>query len=474
MLFNSFEFLIFLPVVFLLHWFVTRKNVLLQNSLLLIASYVFYAWWDWRFLFLIVLSSVTDYLVGLALSGARTNNNRKTILAVSLTVNLGLLGFFKYYNFFVQELIDGLSVLNIHANFSGLEIILPVGISFYTFQTMAYSIDVYRKNVEPERNLVQYLTFVSFFPQLVAGPIERSKNLLPQFKKVRSFSPELANAGLRQMLWGFFAKLVVADNIAPFVETTFQDFENKSPVILALAAGLFIIQIYADFSGYSNIAIGTAKLFGVRLSTNFRYPLFSRDISELWSRWHISLTQWCRDYIYISIGGSRFGKKRQFINVLVVFSLMGLWHGSNWNFLVFGLLNGLYLGVLLCLGSSPKTGQVSEGKLLPDFKEFGQMAVTFLLFSLSGIFFRSDSLASALGYCSQLFTTGQLDFAGDASVLFWAITFLGVEWFQRQSEYALELQNHNMAARLIVCGIIIIIILFYGQFAERSFIYFQF
>lgn len=475
MLFNSFEFALFLPAAFFLYWSVSRKRLHLQNGLILAASYAFYAAWDWRFLSLMLVSSVTDYLVGLSLQKTEPERKRKLLLGISLAVNLGMLGFFKYFNFFVQEFIDAASQLGFHPNFNTLHIILPIGISFYTFQTMAYSIDVYRKHISPEKGLVKYLAFVSFFPQLVAGPIERSKDLLPQFGRVRRFEYKTAAQGLRQVLWGFLAKLLVADNLAPVIEDVFNNYGEKGALTLALGAMLFTVQIYADFSGYSNIAIGTAKLFGIQLSTNFKYPLFARDIAEFWRRWHVSLSTWCKDYIYIPLGGNQRGKSRQFVNIMITFTLVGLWHGANWTYPVFGAVHGCYFGFLILVGNKKNTGIVAENSLLPSLKETGQMATTFFFSCIALVIFRSASLGDALQYYESLFsfngtdTTRNLLFSVSIAAL-----FLLAEWFQRTSDQPLAIQKWPFAARWLTYIAIVALILTYGEFDERSFIYFQF
>src|SRR5574344_1901223 len=310
MLFNSFEFLVFLPIVFFLYWFVFKK-LKWQNALVVVASYVFYGWWDWRFLILIAFTTLCSYFSGLLLEKTEGNNIRqKWISAGNITLNLVILGFFKYFNFFGESFADLLRVFGLNADWTTLNIILPVGISFYTFQALSYTIDVYRKKIEPTHDIVAFFAFISFFPQLVAGPIERATNLLPQFQKSRSFEYEQGVDGMRQMLWGFFKKIVIADNCATSVNQIFANYADMQSTTLILGAILFSIQIYCDFSGYSDIAIGCAKLFGIRLMRNFNNPYFSRDIAEFWRRWHISLTTWFRDYIYIPLGGSRTTKAK--------------------------------------------------------------------------------------------------------------------------------------------------------------------
>jgi len=314
MLFNSIDFLLFLPTIFIIYWFISSFNLRIQNTLLLVASYIFYGWWDYRFLSLIFFSSIIDYCVGKRLYATEDSYKRKLLLIVSLSTNLGILGFFKYFGFFIESTVELLNSFGIQSNITSLEIILPVGISFYTFQTLSYSIDIYRKKIKPTDDAIAFFAFVSFFPQLVAGPIERAKNLLPQFTHKREFNLNLAKDGIRQMLWGFFKKVLIADNIAPQVEYIFSNYNAVSGIELVLGTFLFAIQIYCDFSGYSDIAIGVARLFGFRLMQNFAFPYFSRDIAEFWRRWHISLSTWFRDYVYIPLGGSRVGKSRRIIS----------------------------------------------------------------------------------------------------------------------------------------------------------------
>jgi len=325
MLFNSIEFAIFLPIVFILYWFVTNRDLRVQNLLLLVASYVFYGWWDYRFLSLIVFSSIVDYSIGLQMSKTDAQNKRKLLLFASLCVNLGLLGFFKYYNFFIDSFVDAFTFFGHSINPDRLNIILPVGISFYTFQTLSYTIDVYKRKLEPTKDILSFFAFVSFFPQLVAGPIERATNL----------------DGMRQILWGLFKKVAIADNCAVFVNLIFANSADHSGSTLFIGAILFAFQIYCDFSGYSDIAIGTARLFGFNLMKNFAFPYFSRDIAEFWRRWHISLSTWFRDYLYIPLGGSRGSNYVKIRNTFIIFIVSGFWHGANWTFIVWGFLNAL-------------------------------------------------------------------------------------------------------------------------------------
>ncbi len=347
MLFNSIDFAIFLPIVFLLYWFVANKNLKLQNFLIVVASYLFYGWWDWRFLSLILFSTLIDYSVGIRLSKEENISKRKILLWISILINLGFLGFFKYYNFFLDNFITAFTFFGTPINAQGLNIILPVGISFYTFQTLSYTIDVYKRKLEPTRDFIAFSAFVSFFPQLVAGPIERATSLLPQFYKKRTFEYHKAVDGLRQILWGLFKKIVIADNSAQIANEIFNNSADYSGSTLVLGAIFFTFQIYGDFSGYSDIAIGTSRLFGFNLKQNFAFPYFSRDIAEFWRRWHISLSTWFRDYLYIPLGGSRGGTWMKVRNTFAIFIVSGFWHGANWTFIVWGALNALYFLPLL-------------------------------------------------------------------------------------------------------------------------------
>ncbi|MGB3151469.1 MAG: MBOAT family O-acyltransferase, partial [Maribacter sp.] len=378
MLFNSLDFAIFLPIVFLLYWFVFKDNLKQQNMLVLVSSYIFYGWWDWRFLSLILFSTLVDYLVGLKLEKEANVFKRKFFLWISIFINLGFLAFFKYYDFFLENFISAFSFFGVEISASSLNIILPVGISFYTFQTLSYTIDVYRGKLKPCNDFIAFGSFVSFFPQLVAGPIERATDLLPQFYLSRKFDYEKAVDGLRQILWGFFKKIVIADNCAEFSNLIFDNSDNYNGSTLILGALFFTFQIYCDFSGYSDIAIGTSKMFGFELKRNFAVPYFSRDIAEFWRRWHISLSKWFRDYLYIPLGGSKGGKFFQLRNTFIIFLVSGFWHGANWTFLAWGALNAIYFVPLLLLGKNRKhMGDVAEKGHFPGFREVMGIFITF-------------------------------------------------------------------------------------------------
>jgi alginate O-acetyltransferase complex protein AlgI len=484
MLFNSFEFFIFLPVVFCLYWFVFKRSLKAQNVLLLLASYVFYGWWDWRFLSLILFSTVVDYFVGISIASSEKKSVKKGLLILSLLVNLGLLGIFKYYNFFVESWIDAWSSVGISMNANTLNIILPVGISFYTFQTLSYSIDIYRNKLKPTRNFIAFAAFVSFFPQLVAGPIERASNLLPQFFKNRTFSYEKGVTGMRMILYGLFKKVVIADNCAPYVDDIFLNYTEYSSPVLVLGAVLFAVQIYGDFSGYSDIAIGTARLFGFKLMTNFRYPYFSRNIGEFWRRWHISLSTWFRDYLYIPLGGSRGNNFQQLRNVLIIFIVSGFWHGANWTFIVWGGLHALFFIPLLFFGRNRKyLNAVAEGRLFPDLREALAIAGTFLIVTFAWIFFRADSITVAVDYIRSIIIADdytslstKVTYLIDIKPLFLLLFFFFViEWFSREREQfvGVFLEKRSVLRYSMYFVLTLFIILSFNNEAT-SFIYFQF
>jgi D-alanyl-lipoteichoic acid acyltransferase DltB (MBOAT superfamily) len=378
MFFNSFDFAIFLPVVFLLYWFVFNTSIKAQNALLLIASYVFYAWWDWRFLGLMVFSSLLDYIIALRLGVITDKKTRKLYLWLSIGINLGMLGFFKYFNFFAENFHAAFSLLGYQFPINSLSIILPVGISFYTFQTLSYTIDVYKGKLQPSRDVISFLAFISFFPQLVAGPIERASNLLPQFLNARKFDYVKAVDGIRQILWGLFKKVVIADNCAEAVNFIFANSASLYGSELFLGAIFFSFQIYGDFSGYSDIAIGISRLFGFSLMRNFAFPYFSRDIAEFWRRWHISLSTWFRDYLYIPLGGSLGNRWEKIRNTFIIFLVSGFWHGANWTFIIWGLLHALFFLPLLVFKMNRKNiNSVAENKFFPNIKELFLIPIGF-------------------------------------------------------------------------------------------------
>jgi len=480
MLFNSIDFAFFLPIVFLLYWFVTQKNLKLQNLLIIVASYLFYGWWDYRFLSLIVFSSLLDYTIGMGLNKYEDKTRRKSLLVLSLLVNLGFLGFFKYYNFFLDNFIDAFSFFGKPISVQGLNIILPVGISFYTFQTLSYTIDVYKKKLEPTKDIISFLAFVSFFPQLVAGPIERASNLLPQFYKKREFVYSHAVDGMRQILWGLFKKVVIADNCAAFANQIFDNYPEHNSSTLVFGALFFTFQIYCDFSGYSDIAIGTSRLFGFNLMKNFAFPYFSRDIAEFWRRWHISLSTWFRDYLYIPLGGSKGGLLKKIRNVFAIFLVSGFWHGANWTFIIWGFLNALYfIPIMLMKKNRVNTNNIAEDRLFPTLTEFRQVIFTFFLTMIAWVFFRAPSVTDALLYLKGVFNKSILSIPDKLNnwliTLFFIFVLVFVEWIQRDKEHALEIRNSNVPRyfRWSFYVIIFFVIFWFGG-TEQDFIYFQF
>ena len=514
MLFNSLEFAFFLPIVFLLYWFLTPSGVNgpryslfhywhvseqtalnIQNAFVLVASYVFYGWWDWRFLLLIAFTSFCSWGSGLLIGRGLTQPSLKGRRLISpkfwmianIILNLGILAVFKYYDFFVSEFGQ---LFGISTDSLLLKIILPVGISFYTFQALSYSIDVYRQKIEPTKDIIAFFAFISFFPQLVAGPIERATNLLPQFLNKRTFSYDQATDGMRQILWGLFKKIVVADNCATYVDQVWATYDTQTGSTLLLAAILFTFQIYGDFSGYSDIAIGTAKLFGIKLMRNFNNPYFSRDIAEFWRRWHISLTTWFRDYVYIPLGGSRpevpahiknpdrYKKWIIVRNTFVIFLLSGFWHGANWTFIAWGAYHAILFLPLILLGKNRKyTNQVGDGRLLPTWTETFQIFCTFMLVVLGWIIFRAPSITQAWEYFCGLGATSLFSIpmiiSGLKRTLFFIVIMLIVEWFDRDKEHPFCLAHIPQWARISVIYILVLCMLeFTGN--SQSFIYFQF
>ncbi len=479
MLFNSFEFLIFLPTVFLLYWFLFQKNLKLQNLFLLAVSYLFYAWWDWRFLSLVLLCSAMNYVAGVILGANENQKTRKLTLILSCIFSLGLLCVFKYFNFFIDNFITAFSLIGIHLQARTLNIILPIGISFYTFKALSYTIDVYQKKLEPTKDIVAFFCFVGFFPQLLAGPIDRATNLLPQFYTKRTFEYDKAVDGMRQILWGFFKKVVIADNCAIYVDKIFNGFPQYNSSTLVLGGVFFAFQIYGDFSGYSDIAIGTSRLFGFSSMRNFRVPYFSRDIAEFWRRWHISLTSWFRDYLYIPLGGNRGTKYQVIGNTFIVFLVCGFWHGANWTFIVWGAFNAfLFLPLLLSNTSKKHKDPHSLGKIFPSIKEFIQMLVTFFLATVGWIIFRSDNLTQSFHYIAHICTPSILSNPFDekkwALPLILIIILVIVEWVNREKEHGLEIHDLKFTNVRWIIYISIILSIFFLGASQQTFIYVQF
>ena len=511
MLFNSFEFAIFLPIVFLLYWFVfdyalskCKHQLLLQNLFVVVASYIFYGWWDWRFLILIAITTILSFLSGIGIEKAPTQRGKKLVMIANIVVNLGILGIYKYYDFFATQFAR---LFGTESDFLLLHLILPVGISFYTFQALSYSIDVYRKQIAPTHDVIAFTAFLSFFPQLVAGPIERATNLLPQFQKKRTFDYATAVDGMRQILWGLFKKIVVADNCATYVDTVFADLGNQSGSTLLLAAVLFTFQIYGDFSGYSDIAIGTAKLFGIKLMRNFNVPYFSRDIAEFWRRWHISLTTWFRDYVYIPLGGSRpalparlevkgerlkarYTKWIAVRNTFIIFLLSGFWHGANWTFVLWGAYHALLFVPLLLMNKNRRyrdtvaTITLPDGtiktKLMPSLKEAGQMLLTFALAVFGWIIFRATGLKTLSAWLTGIFDSSVLSVPWLMNRYYYiplAINILIMimfEWINRTKEHSFQISIKYKWLRWCLYLIFIFMLFVSIKVDTPQFIYFQF
>ncbi len=487
MLFNSIDFAFFLPIVFILYWFMTNGNLKAQNILIVAASCLFYGWWNWHFLVLLLFSTTIDYLIGIALKKQENNQKRKLLLFTSLFLNLSFLFFFKYYNFFIENFIAVFSFFGSEIQANTLNIILPVGISFYTFQIMSYNIDVYKRKLAPTTDWFAFSAFVCFFPQLVAGPIERASNLLPQFYKKRSFNYELAVDGLRQILWGLFKKVVIADNCAEYANLIFNNSDEYYGSTLVIGALFFSFQIYCDFSGYSDIAIGTSRLFGFELMRNFHFPYFSRNIAEFWRNWHISLSTWFRDYIFIPLGGNRGSIGLKIRNIFIIFIISGFWHGANWTFVIWGILNAIYFLPSIIMNNRPKqTEIIASGKYLPSPSEFISILTTFTLTTLGWIFFRAKDLRHAIQYIYDMVyglslksgyvqTLNLISSKIGYTIFLFLLIFILIEWIGREGEFGISQLNkmHKWPGRYFIYYAILIAILWFGG-KQQQFIYFQF
>ena len=483
MIFNSLDYFLFLPVVFIIYWKLCYKNLRLQNLFILLSSYLFYGLWDWRFLFLIIASTVIDFIVGQKIEISNEKKLKKRWLWLSVVFNLCLLGFFKYYNFFVESWVDFVSVMgyDIKSKWT-LKIILPVGISFYTFQTMSYSLDVYYGRIKPSKDFLSFATFVAFFPQLVAGPIERASNLLNQITNKRTYRYSQCTDGLKLILWGLFKKVVIADSIAPIVDDIFANYAAYPASTLILGVFLFSFQVYGDFSGYSDIAIGTAKLLGIELMSNFKFPNFSRNVAEYWQRWHISLSTWFRHYVYIPLGGSRVSKLKSVRNIAIIFLISGFWHGANWTFVFWGAFHALaYIPVFL-MGRNRiyMDNVVAENSIFPSFTEIIQILLTFSLVTFSRIFFRSESITDAFGFIEQIihnFTYESYNHPLGYRMIdyFILLTLFVLYEFRIRRDERSPFQFKSKPVRFIAYTIVVLaMLLFYDDRIDRSFIYFQF
>ncbi len=463
-------------MVFFLYWSGLVRNVRDRNGFLLAVSYLFYGWWDWRFLLLIVFSSALDFSVGKQIAKTQEQGTRKRWLWLSIAANLGLLGFFKYSNFFIESFAEAFQLMGVAFSPNSLQLILPVGISFYTFQTMSYTIDVYRRKMEATDDALAFFAYVSFFPQLVAGPIERATSFLPQFGQLHTFNYERIRVGLQLILWGLFKKMVIADNCAYWVDQIFADPGGHSSLLLLLGIVLFAFQIYGDFSGYSDIAIGTGRLFGFELRKNFANPYFARDVAEFWRRWHISLSTWFRDYVYIPLGGSRVSEEKQIRNVFIIFLLSGFWHGANWTFLAWGFVHALFFLPLILLGHHRKhLDALRKDRWFPSVGEGVRMMLTFALVGLAWVLFRAENMEVAFQYYR-----GVLSFGTDGWKVQYFFPLLGIalllwiEWFSREEEIPFLFQHRILGIRWLSYWSMALAVLLLSPAEPSVFIYFQF
>jgi D-alanyl-lipoteichoic acid acyltransferase DltB (MBOAT superfamily) len=477
MLFNSIDFGIFFPIVFLLYWVFFNNNILLRNVFLIAVSYLFYGWWDWRFLSLIVISSLIDFIAGNKIFTTQKKSTKKQWLLLSLIINLGFLGFFKYHNFFIDSFVGAFSFFGQTFNGPQLNIILPVGISFYTFQTLSYTLDIYYNRFKPTKNVFAFFAFVSFFPQLVAGPIERAKDLVPQFLKVNIVNYELLRSGLLLMLWGFFKKIVIADRLAIFVDGAYGDLAGIDGVTSLFAVLFFAFQLYIDFSAYSDIAIGSSRLLGFKLSTNFNRPYLAASFSDFWKRWHISLSSWFKDYVYIPLGGNRTSKVKFIRNILVVFMLSGLWHGASWNFVFWGLINGVFI-LLIDRFLVKKDAHIIR-------RIIASLTVA-TLWALSLVFFRAETLSNALSMYGNLFIESKsvlFEYGLNQKEFYFTLKLLvGYMIFELILEKYTNIFSwfvkRNFIFRWVLYISVVLFIVFYGSYGvglnDNNFIYFQF
>jgi D-alanyl-lipoteichoic acid acyltransferase DltB (MBOAT superfamily) len=474
--------MVFFIIVFFIYY-KSYDNLKFQNILLLVSSYVFYGWWDWRFLSLIIISSISDYIIGKSIDNTVNHKERKRLLILSLMINLGILGFFKYYNFFTESFTDFIALFGFEANPFLLNIVLPVGISFYTFQTMSYTIDIYRGKMKSTNNLLQFMTFVSFFPQLVAGPIERAFHLLPQFNKKREFNLYEFKEGIKQSLWGLFKKIVIADNCAFYANQIFENSESYPGSVLAIGVVLFAFQIYGDFSGYSDIAIGISRMMGIDLMQNFKSPYLAENIQDFWRRWHISLSTWFRDYVYIPLGGSKVNSSfRRSINIIITFTVSGFWHGANWTFIIWGALHSLFYFVQTYYSRQMKSVKILPEKIVNAFS----ILITFIAVTLAWIFFRAESFDHAINYISEITSSSIIEspvsyfkLMGSSVkpfVIFLSIIYLSLfEITNRDASYSFQVGHFKTPVRtLIYCSLLLLILFFRATGGSIDFIYFQF
>jgi alginate O-acetyltransferase complex protein AlgI len=470
--FNSLVFVIFFVAVYLLYLLIRRQHRS-QNVLLLVASYVFYAGWDWRFTGLLLVSTLTDYTIGRTLGRSDSVSTRKRLLIASVAVNLTVLGFFKYFNFFADSFVSTLGLVGLEPSVFTLKIILPVGISFYTFQTLAYSIDVYRRRIEPEHNLINYGLYVAFFPQLVAGPIERAGRLLPQIKRPRRITSDQINTGVFLIVWGLFKKVVIADQLAITADRVFSGQAQGGALTIAAGALAFAFQIYCDFSGYTDIARGVSKLLGFELMLNFRLPYFAKNPSDFWSRWHISLSTWIRDYLYIPLGGNRKGATKTILFLMIAMTLGGLWHGAAWNFVIWGAYHGALLVVYRMLSAWNRTPVITEPG--GTFRSLFQISLMFTFVVFGWVIFRADSLSQISNMLERLVDPNwRVSELGILARFVYVIPLLALQAFQyRTGDLNIVLTLKPVYIGMLYASLILGMLMFAITDAS-AFIYFQF
>ena len=483
MIFNSAIFLVFFTTVFFLYWFVFNQKVKYQNLLLLASSYFFYAWADWRFLSFLIVVSALNYFLGLYID--KHTKYKKLFVAIGILQGIGLLAYFKYFNFFIDSFSDLFNSFGWGFKLQTLNIIVPLGISFFTFRTISYILDIDKKKIHATRDWVVFFNYVSFFPSVLSGPIDKAKLLVPQLEKKREFHHHEAIDGLRQILWGLFKKIVIADNCATITSEIFNNYSTHSGSTLVLAAFFYTIQIYADFSGYSDMAIGIARLLGFSITKNFDFPFFSQNIAEFWRRWHISLTAWLTEYVFtpLSIAFRDYGKLGLILAILINFTLIGIWHGANWTYILFGFLHGCYFIPLILSGTMNKKKKIAKERLLPSISEFIKIVGTFVLVMITFILFKSANLENAYNYCLRIvsFSIFSIPYVPGGMVpglviLFFIILMIIVEWMQRDKDHALQItktENNNISHLAFYYFLIFAIFLMHSS-GVNQFIYFKF
>jgi D-alanyl-lipoteichoic acid acyltransferase DltB (MBOAT superfamily) len=476
MLFTSFTFALFFAVIFVVYWFILGKSHVAQNIFLVLTGYVFYGWWDWRLTILLFLVSISNYLFALKIDRG-DNHSSKGMLWLALVFNIGILAFFKYFNFFIDPFINVLSSVGISAHRESLRIVLPIGLSFYIFQALGYCVDVYRKNVQAQKNPVVYFAFMSFFPQLIAGPIERASNMFPQYAAKRVFNYGVAVDGLRQILWGLFKKVVIANTCAIHADKIFQNYSQYDGITLFTGLVFYAFQIYCDFSGYSDIAIGSGKLLGIRIMANFKYPYFSKSIADFWRNWHISLTSWLRDMIFtpLVIKTRAWGKTGVILAVLLTYFICGVWHGATLNYAFWGVLNGIYFIPQIIF--PPKKRKKNKSRLVRikyGFLDGYQILLTFLMVMIAWLFFRLEHFHDAFAYLSAMVSRSY--FALPSTSIrcgLYIAAFVFIEWVQKKKEFPLQIERVPLIIRWLIYLLLTIAVLGFST-TEAKFIYFQF